>query len=479
MSAGEQPPHVLIFPYPAQGHLLPLLDLTHQLSLRNLIITIITTPKNLSTLSPLLSAHPNIHTLILPLPPHPKLPPGVENVKELGNAGNLPIISALFKLYDRIIQWFRSHHNPPVALISDFFLGWTLRLANHIQIPRFAFFSSGAFLTAVTAYCWDNLDAVKNLQVVEFPDLPGTPSLKEEHLPSTFRKYRESDPDWELIKDGMMANLLSYGCIFNSLEALEGDYLDHLKRKMGHGRVYGVGPLSLLGPEKSFRGDQSDVFDWLNGCPHGSVLYVCFGSQKSMNRQQMEALASGLEKSMARFIWVVKAGTTHPVDSGYEVLPDGFEERVEGRGRVIRGWAPQVALLSHRAVGGFLSHCGWNSVLEGIVSGILILAWPMEADQFVNEKLLVDDLGVAVRVCVGADSVPDSDDLGRVIGESMNGVAHEEKKKKAGELKRKAVAAVEGGGRSLQELEELVNELWKLQGTKSAMVDVYGEQQTT
>ncbi|KAF2321386.1 hypothetical protein GH714_040975 [Hevea brasiliensis] len=120
-------------------------------------------------------------------------------------------------------------------------------------------------------------------------------------------------------------------------------------------------------------------------------------------------------------------------------------------------------LLSHRAVGGFLSHCGWNSVLEGIVNGVLILAWPMEADQFVNGKLLVEDLGVAVRVCVGADSVPDSDELGKVIGESMNGVGYEGEKMRAKGLKAKAVGAVRDGGRSSKDLDELVNELWKLQ----------------
>ncbi|KAJ9163462.1 hypothetical protein P3X46_023128 [Hevea brasiliensis] len=467
-AVAQKPPHLLVFPYPAQGHSLPLLDLTHQLSLRNFTITIITTPKNLPTLSPLLSFHPRIQTLILPLPSHPSLPGGVENVKELGNAGNLPIIAALSKLYHTIIQWFRSHPNPPVSLISDFFLGWTLRLANEINIPRFAFFSSGAFLAAVADHCWNNLETVKTLDVVGFVDLPRSPSFKAEHLPSIFRLYEEYDPDWQVVREGMLANTLSFGCIFNSCEALEGEYLGFLKKKMGHERVFGVGPLSLLGPDHSSRGNPDSgsfahVFDWLDGCPDGSVVYVCFGSQKLMSKAQMEALASGLEKSMARFIWVVKMGTTQQVEDGYGIVPHGFEERIAGRGLIIRGWSPQVMLLSHRAVGGFLSHCGWNSVLEGIVNGVLILAWPMEADQFVNGKLLVEDLGVAVRVCVGADSVPDSDELGKVIGESMNGVGYEGEKMRAKGLKAKAVGAVRDGGRSSKDLDELVNELWKLQ----------------
>ncbi|KAK4274480.1 hypothetical protein QN277_017691 [Acacia crassicarpa] len=117
-------PHVLIFPYPAQGHILPLLDLTHQLVLQGLSITIIITPKNLPLLHRLLRLHPvAVQNLILPFPSHPKIPPGVENVREIRIAGKYSMINALSKLQDPIIQWFKCHPSPPVAVISDFFLG--------------------------------------------------------------------------------------------------------------------------------------------------------------------------------------------------------------------------------------------------------------------------------------------------------------------------------------------------------------------
>ncbi|GAV82221.1 UDPGT domain-containing protein [Cephalotus follicularis] len=460
-------PHILIFPYPAHGHTLSLLDLTHQLSLQNLTITILVTPKNLPTLSPLLSINPSIQTLTLLFPSHPKLPPGVENVKDLGPTGNVAIISALAQLFDPIIAWFNSHPNPPVAIVSDFFLGWTLHLANKMGIPRLAFFSVGALLASVSDFCWNNIVTVSGCEHVSFPCLPRSPVFKEEHLPSVFRLYREGDPDWELVKDGMLANTLSYGCVFNSFHALEGEYLDWVKLKMGQDRVFGVGPLSLVGPEYSWRGSSDpsnggSVLTWLDGCLDGSVLYVCFGSQKLLNREQMEALASGLDKSGGRFVWVVKpGGTTRQVEDGYGVVPDGFEERVAGRGFVIRGWAQQVKILGHSAVGGFLSHCGWNSLMEGIVAGVMIMAWPMEADQFVNAKLLVEDMGVAVRICEGADSVPDSDKLGRVIREALSegGVQVREKAK---ELRDEALAAVRAGGSSKIDLDRLVNEFVNL-----------------
>ncbi|CAL5344831.1 unnamed protein product [Camellia sinensis] len=430
--------HILIFPYPAQGHMLPMLDLTHQLALRGITITILVTAKNLPTLNPLLSTHhpSSIQTLVLPFPPHPSLPSGVENVKDIGNAGNLPIINALGKLHD------------PIILI--------------------VFYSSGSFLASVSNFIWQNINTVRSLPVVHFPDLPRSPSFTPDHLPSVYRVYRESDPDGEFLKDGMLANIASWGCVFNSLDALEGEYLDHLKKKMGHQRVWGVGPLSLAGgaetmgrvnPDK----DSGDgVLTWLDGCPDGSVLYVCFGSQKLLKRDQMEALAAGLEHCKIRFVWVVKSVTAQQIEDGYGFVPDGFEDRVLGRGMVLKGWAPQMSILSHRAVSGFLSHCGWNSVLEGIMAGVMILAWPMEADQFVNARLLVEDIGAGVRVCEGADAVPDSTELAQTIANSMSGDTSVQKVR-AKELKDQAVEAVKESGSSWRDLEGLVRELIKLQ----------------
>ncbi|KAM1170352.1 hypothetical protein ACFX2G_021237 [Malus domestica] len=94
--------HVLVFPYPAQGHMLPLLDLTHQLLLHGIVVTVLVTPKNLPALTPLLSANPSssVQTLVLPFPPNPKIPPGVENVKDIGPHGNLAVIDALTNLHD-------------------------------------------------------------------------------------------------------------------------------------------------------------------------------------------------------------------------------------------------------------------------------------------------------------------------------------------------------------------------------------------
>ncbi|KAK5837567.1 hypothetical protein PVK06_013377 [Gossypium arboreum] len=427
-------PHILVFPYPAQGHMLALLDLTHQLALRGLTITILVTPKNLPVLSPLLSSHPSITPLVFPFPSHHLIPPGVEHVKDLGNSGNLPIMVALGKLHDPLVEWFDSHSEPPVAIVSDFFLGWTQCLAIRLQIPRLTFYSSVAFVGSIFDYIWNNVEKVTSLSEIEFGNLPGSPVFKQEHFPSLFKLYKPSDPDLEMIKDGHVANTKSSGCFINSFEDLEAEYVQWLKTHVGHNRVFSVGPLSLIGPDVSDRGNSGSVSEmndqvltWLDRCPDGSVVYVCFGSQKLLRKEQMEALANGLEKSGTRFIWVVKSGTTQQQVEGFGVVPYGFEQRTAGQ-----------------------------------VAGVMILAWPMEADQFLNARLLVDNIGVAVRVCEGADSVPDSDELGRAIAEVMTESGG--MKANAKDLKEKALAAVSHGGSSMKDLDRFVEELGQLGG---------------
>ncbi|KAI3975774.1 hypothetical protein MKX01_023200, partial [Papaver californicum] len=98
----------------------------------------------------------------------------------------------------------------------------------------------------------------------------------------------------------------------------------------------------------------------------------------------------------------------------------GGEDRVAGQGLVINGWAPQVAILSHQAVNTFLTYCGWNSALEGLIAWVQLLVWPMINDHFMTAKLLETDLGLAVKICEGADTVPSSTELARVIAESMS-----------------------------------------------------------
>ncbi|KAL8040794.1 hypothetical protein ABFX02_10G122500 [Erythranthe guttata] len=465
----ESGEHILVFPYPAQGHMIPLLDFTHQIAARGLTITILVTPKNLPQLKPLLSAHPtSITPLVLPFPAHPAVPSGVENTVELPPGGFRSMMCALAGLHAPILRWFRDHPSPPVAIVSDMFLGWTDELARQLSIRRYAFFPSGAFAISYVFSLWLELPQRKNPadenETVSFPEIPNSPVYPWWQVSPVYRSYIKGDPNSEFIRDAFLGNMKSHGLLFNSFDRVEKVYLDYLVKKLGHDRVWSIGPVlspPTIGPTE--RGGSSSVLpseivSWLDTCQDDTVVYVCFGSQAVLTNRQMMELTLGLEKSGVKFVLSVKGATKGHDEENHGSIPLGFEARVAGRGLVIKGWAPQVTILQHRAICAFLTHCGWNSTLESIVAGVPMLTWPMGADQFLNATLLVDQLDIAVRVCEGDESALDSDDLVKFL-EETRGEKWAEKKARAKALSKAAFDAMSEGGSSFNNLEGFVRSL--------------------
>ncbi|XP_010519205.1 PREDICTED: UDP-glycosyltransferase 89B1 [Tarenaya hassleriana] len=454
--------HILIFPFPAQGHMIPLLDFSHRLAVRgggSISITVLVTPGNLHFLRRLLSSTAGeINPLVLPFPSHPSIPNGVENVKDLPPSGFTSMIHALRNLHAPLRSWISEHPSPPSAIVSDIFLGWTHRLG----LRRFVFSPSAAITCCILNHLWLEMPTREkpgdDNEVLEFRKIPTSPKYPWWQVSTIYRGYVDGDPFWEFIRDTFRDNWASWGLVINSFSDIEGVYLEHLKRDMAYDRVWAVGPILPPPGHDNDRGGPTTLpidhlMTWLDARDDGHVIYVCFGSQTVLTEAQVRALASGLEKSGTHFVWVIK-------DSACDTIPGGFEDRVTGRGLVIRGWAPQVAVLNHRAVGAFLTHCGWNSVLEAVASGVLMLTWPMQADQYTDANLVVDQLGVGVRVCEGADSVPDSDELARVLAESTTG--KREEKERAKKLSRAALDAVGESGSSTKELDAFIEHVVSL-----------------
>lgn len=364
-------------------------------------------------------------------------------------------------LYNLIKDWFLNHRNPPVAIVSDFFLGWTHRLAGDLGIRRYCFSPSGAFALSVILSLWRHLpkrlDPQNPNEIINFPKIPNSPKYPWWQLSPVYRSYVEGDPVSEFIKDGFSGNLASWGIVINSFTELERVYIDYLKQELGHDRVFAVGPLLPTGNNNAIeRGGPSsnNVLSWLDTCPSKKVVYVCFGSQLVLTNKQMEAIALGLEKSQVRFVWSVKEPTGGHVAGEYGRIPLGFEERVAGRGLVVKGWAPQVAILSHDSVGAFLSHCGWNSTIEAVAAEVLLLTWPMSADQYSNATLL-HELKVGMKVCEGAVTVPDSGHLAELFSKSVSEELQVERER-AKEFGKAAKEAIGEKGSSLKELDRLV-----------------------
>lgn len=191
--------------------------------------------------------------------------------------------------------------------------------------------------------------------------------------------------------------------------------------------------------------------------PAGSVVYVSFGTQTNFSPEQQRELARGLDLSGRNFVWVI-------ADGGTPAEEQSFTTADSSRGYTVRGWAPQLLILNHPAVGGFMTHCGWNSALEALSAGVPMVTWPRYADQFQNEKLLVEVLQVGIGV--GAQHYASYVEThlviaGEAIAESIRTLMEEgdAMRKKAKELAGKASDAVQKGGSSHGDVGQLVDEL--------------------
>ncbi|CAK9181137.1 unnamed protein product, partial [Ilex paraguariensis] len=227
-----------------------------------------------------------------------------------------------------------------------------------------------------------------------------------------------------------------------------------------------VGPLvpsSLLGEDQELDisvdlGKSEDAcIEWLNQRDCSSVIYISFGSILDTSGKDMECIATALKNTKRPFLWVVKPPDS-AVKEGDPQLPLGFSEDTKDQGLMVQ-WSPQTKVLAHQSVGCFLSHCGWNSLLEAITAGVPVLAYPKWTDLPTNAKLIVDVLRVGVRLRPDKEGVVSSEEVEKCIEEIMSGPSSEKYKKHAAELKRAAREAVADGGSSGLNIQWFVDEL--------------------
>merc|ERR1711915_480514 len=190
-------------------------------------------------------------------------------------------------------------------------------------------------------------------ETVHFPEVPHLANFPKRQIPLFARTYKRSDPVCEFIRYSTTLNAKSWGTLLNTFYDLESVYVDHLHRVVSGRPVWSVGPLlppavfevkqrtNMIERGKRTSIDESACLQWLDSQEKKSVIYICFGSQTCLSNKQIEEMAAGLEASEESFIWVIgDPPSSMPADE-YGVLPQGFEERMEGRGLIIKGWAPQ------------------------------------------------------------------------------------------------------------------------------------------
>ncbi|KAI4349075.1 hypothetical protein L6164_009716 [Bauhinia variegata] len=475
-------PHFILIPLMAPGHIIPMVDIAKLLAQRGVIITIFTTPLNASRFDPVLSrAVSSGHQIRLIQVHFPSkeagLPEGCENLDMTPSMDMVyKLLKAINMLQKPAEEAFEALTPRPSCIISDKWVPWTAQLAEKYHIPRIVFHGFSCFCL----HCLHKIHTSKVEQSItsasEYFTVPGIPDqiqVTKDQLP---RPMPEEMKNFE--EQILHAETRSYGVIINTFEELEQPYVrDYKKEKKG--KVWCIGPVSLCNKDdldKAQRGNKASISEhqclkWLDLQQPKSVVYACFGSLCNLIASQLAELASALEASNRAFIWVIRGGNKSEELEKW-IDEDGFEERTKGRGLLIRGWAPQVLVLSHPAIGGFLTHCGWNSVLEGITAGVPMATWPLFGDQFLNEKLIVQVLRIGVNIGAGVSMkwgeeeeigvMVKKEDITKAICRLMDeGEESEERRRRANELGEMAKRAVEQGGSSHRNISLLIQEITK------------------
>lgn len=354
-----------------------------------------------------------------------------------------------------------------MGLVVDFFGTDAFDVAKEFNISSYLFFAGASLGLSLFLYL-PSLDEMVSCEYRDMPEpvkLPGCVPIHGIDFPEPLQD-RKNDA-YKLFVHHTKRCSLAAGIMLNSFVELEAGSIQ--ERKPGYPPVYPIGPIVQIGSGTG--GDGSNqCLRWLDDQPCGSVLFVSFGSGGTLSYDQLNELALGLEMSGQRFLWVVRSPDEGSASGSYfsaksnedpfHYLPKGFLERTKGRGLVVPSWAPQIEVLSHGSTGGFITHCGWNSILESVVNGVPLISWPLFAEQRLNAVLLTEDLKVALKPESKENGVVGRMEIAKVVKALMEGEDGRRLRNQMNCFKEAAVKAISKDGSSSKSLSELVAE-WK------------------
>lgn len=472
--------HIYFIPTMAPGHMIPMIDIARQFSRLGAKSTIITTPLNASDFSKSIERDQNngfdINISLFKFPcEEANLPEGCEN---LSFTTTFEMSLNFFKAFDLLqdpVEKVLQQGNPD-GIIAGGLFWWANDIARNLNIPWLKFYGTGYFPLCIYRSLKENKTHEQiQSDTEEFlvPGLPDVVKLTRKQIPDQM-KDGGNGPMADLERKILESESGCYGMVVNSFLEMESAYAKCYEEMVGH-RAWHIGPVSLFSQssedkahrgresDSEFSGDRGNCLSWLSSKKPNSVLYVCFGSMAIFSTDQMIEIAKGLENSGQDFIWAFRKNGE---EEKFDLFFQEFESRMQGRGLVIRGWAPQVQILDHEAVGGFITHCGWNSVMEGLAAGVPMITWPLSAEQFSNEKLVVEILRIGIPVGAEAwgkrtderESLK-SEKIEKAVGVLVAGEETEGMRNRARELGDLAKRAVEEGGSSDTDLRSLMQEL--------------------
>ncbi|CAN1749089.1 UDP-glycosyltransferase 71K2 [Linum perenne] len=401
-----------MIPIPAVGHIPPVVEFAKRLTGRNsqlsVTIVLIRTPfsPEVDSFSDSLAETCDSESIQFVRISEPKLPPA-DSHTSVHSFFTKFLDSQTEAVKEALAERFSGDSSVSlVGFVVDILTTAMTGLGKELGVPSYLFFPScAAFLG----------------QLMDLPATGYSPELAagDPDGEIVYPSYAHPVPNRmlpEIILDGkgyreLMEHTRKYnevdGIVVNSFDMLESRAFNGIRTHKTFPPVFPVGPVLNLKGHDTYGNTSSSsqkAMTWLDAQPPKSVVFMCFGSLGSFSDAQLKEVAIGLEQAQhVRFLWVIRRkssekATLHSDDcAALKPLGEGFLERTKDRVMVC-GWLPQAAILSHNAIGGFMSHCGWNSTLESIWHAVPILAWPMYSEQQMNAFYLVRELGLAVEL---------------------------------------------------------------------------------
>ncbi|KAL5703452.1 4-alpha-glucanotransferase [Ranunculus cassubicifolius] len=443
--------HVLLLPFPAQGHINPMIQFGKRLVSKGLRVTL--------AITVFLSKSMHIKGCTVGIE---TISDGFDDSGPLG-AGGVDGLQWMRDVYFNslkevgsrtladIIKKY-SHGNEPITcLVCDSFASWGLDVGKEFRLVTGLFFTQTCSMGATVYRAQQGLLSVP----VEEPSvsIPGLPLLAPQDFHSSLVIVDEMD----LVL--LLAQFTSVDkadwLLFNSFDNLESEVVKVMGKIW---RVRTTGPTTpSMYLDKRVEGDYenslnifkpSDGSDikWLNGKKSGSVLYISFGSMAELGKEQMEEIICGIKESNKEFMWVVR-------ETEQSKLPAGFAEEMINKGLLVP-WCSQLEVLAHDSIGCFLTHCGWNSTLEALSLGVPMVAMPQIWDQFTNAKFIADVWEIGIRVKKNREGIVKREELDSCIREVMDGERGKVIKTNAVRWRELAKDAVDAGGSSDLNIQE-------------------------
>ncbi|GAV67135.1 UDPGT domain-containing protein [Cephalotus follicularis] len=442
--------HILAFPYPAQGHMNPMVQLSKRLASKGLKVTLITTT---STSKSIQTQACSFHFEIITDVSYEGVK--TEDTEEYVQRFRVVVSQSLSEL----IESLNKTKNPPKFLIYDSGMPWVLNIARRLGLDGAPFFTQPCAVGAIYYHVYQGALSVP-LEASSMVSFPSMPPLAIDDLPSFLHNSRLYPAFLKSVVNQFSNIEEANWLLCNTFDKLESEIVNWMASRW---------PIKTIGPtvpsiylDKRLRDDKDyglslfkpntdGCMKWLNSKEVGSVVYVAFGSLAGLGEEQMEELVWGLKRSNYYYLWVVR-------ESEEKKLPRNFLEETSKKGLVVK-WSPQLEVLAHKATGCFMTHCGWNSTLESLSLGVPMVAMPHWTDQTTNAKFVADVWEVGVRVKKNEKGIVTREEIELCLKEVMEGERANEIKRNSDKWKSLAKEAVDEGGSSDKNIEEFVAEL--------------------